>query len=77
MMELKEKIVALCNESGLHIEQILFVLKDVYRDAEDSYLNYKIKKENQTKLQKMQEEANDLLDKGEEELSEDQDSNEE
>lgn len=41
MMELKEKIVALCNESGLTIEEVVFVLKDAYRDAEDSYIKFR------------------------------------
>ena len=44
MMELKKKIVSLCNESGLPIEAILFVIKDIYRDAEESFITYKSKK---------------------------------
>lgn len=50
MMELKEQIVALCNKSGLTIEEVVFVLKDAYRDAEDSYIKFRaakhFKKEN-------------------------------
>lgn len=34
MEELKQKIIDLCNESGLPLEAILFVTKDVYRDVE-------------------------------------------
>lgn len=34
MNELKEKIVDLCNESGLPLEAIIFIVKDVWRDAE-------------------------------------------
>ena len=45
MMELKNKIVALCNQSGSTIEQVVFVLKDAYRDAEDSYITFKAKQE--------------------------------
>lgn len=40
MVELKNKIVALCNESELSIEAVLFVLKDLYRDAQESYTHY-------------------------------------
>ena len=34
MEELKQKIIDLCNESGLPLEAILFVTKDVWRDVE-------------------------------------------
>ena len=37
MLELKNKIIALCNESGLPLEAIMFVLKDAFRDAEISF----------------------------------------
>lgn len=37
MLELKNKIIALCNESGLPLEAIMFVLKDAFRDAELSF----------------------------------------
>ena len=40
MMELKNSIVTLCNESGLPLEAILFIVKDIYRDAEESYAAY-------------------------------------
>ena len=36
MEELKQKILDLCNESGLPLEAILFVTKDVWRDVEDT-----------------------------------------
>ena len=36
MEELKKKIIDLCNESGLPLEAILFVTKDVWRDVEDT-----------------------------------------
>lgn len=36
MEELKNKIVALCNESGLPLEAIYFIIKDIYRDAQES-----------------------------------------
>lgn len=34
MNELKNKILNLCNESGLPLEAIIFVVKDIWRDAE-------------------------------------------
>ena len=34
MEELKQKIINLCNESGLPLEAIYFVTKDVWRDVE-------------------------------------------
>lgn len=36
MEELKQKIIDLCNNSGLPLEAILFVTKDVWRDVEDT-----------------------------------------
>lgn len=34
MNELKQKILDLCNNSGLPLEAIIYVVKDVWRDAE-------------------------------------------
>ena len=34
MNELKDKILDLCNNSGLPLEAIIFIVKDVWRDAE-------------------------------------------
>lgn len=34
MEELKQQIIDLCNQSGLPLEAILFVTKDVWRDVE-------------------------------------------
>jgi len=36
MVELKQKLVQTCNESGLPLEAILFVTKDLWRDVEDT-----------------------------------------
>ena len=36
MEELKQKIIDLCNSSGLPLEAILFVTKDVWRDVEET-----------------------------------------
>lgn len=44
MVELKNNIITLCNNSGLNIEAVLFVLKDLYRDAQDAYEMYEEKK---------------------------------
>ena len=49
-MELKNNIITLCNNSGLNIEAVLFILKDLYRDAQDAYEMYEEKKkENENK----------------------------
>lgn len=34
MEELKQKLINLCNQSGLPLEAILFVTKDLWRDVE-------------------------------------------
>lgn len=36
MEELKQKLLTVCNESGLPLEAILFVTKDLWRDVEDT-----------------------------------------
>jgi hypothetical protein len=36
MEELKKNLIKLCNESGLPLEAVVFVIKDLYRDACDS-----------------------------------------
>ena len=36
MEKLKQQIIDLCNASGLPLEAIIFVVKDVWRDAEDT-----------------------------------------
>ena len=36
MEELKQKLLKACNESGLPLEAILFVTKDLWRDVEDT-----------------------------------------
>lgn len=45
MNELKEKIIKLCNESGLPLEAITFVIKDIYRDTIETYKLMKDKEE--------------------------------
>ena len=34
MNELKDKILDLCNNSNLPLEAVIFVVKDIWRDAE-------------------------------------------
>ena len=36
MEELKQQLIDLCNDSGLSLEAILFVTKDLWRDVEDT-----------------------------------------
>ena len=45
MEELKQKLVDICNKSGLPLEAILFVTKDLWRDVEDTLRNLKEKQE--------------------------------
>ena len=44
MEELKQNLLDVCNESGLPLEAILFVTKDLYRDVEETLRQYKDKK---------------------------------
>lgn len=41
MEELKQKLIDLCNNSGLPLEAILFVTKDLWRDVEDTFRRMK------------------------------------
>lgn len=36
MEELKQKLIDLCNESGLPLEAIYFVVKDLFRDVDET-----------------------------------------
>jgi hypothetical protein len=49
MNELKEKILNLCNDSGLPLEAIIYVVKDVWRDAEDTLRAYNTQKQTESK----------------------------
>ena len=40
MNELKKKLLQICNESGLPLEAIMFVVRDLYRDVEETYKQY-------------------------------------
>lgn len=37
MTELKEQLLQLCNQSGLPLEAVMFVVRDLYRDIEDTF----------------------------------------
>ena len=47
MEELKEKLINDCNASGLSLEAILFVTKDLWRDVEDTIRALKKREEEQ------------------------------
>lgn len=49
MEELKQKIIDLCNESGLPLEAIYFVTKDVWRDVEATLRSAQMKQEKESK----------------------------
>ena len=40
MTELKERLLQLCNQSGLPLEAVMFVVWDLYRDIEETYRRY-------------------------------------
>lgn len=42
MEELKNKLINVVNECGLPAEAIWFVIKDFYRDIDDTYQEYKM-----------------------------------
>lgn len=56
MEELRKNLIELCNQSGLPLEAILFVVKDVYRDAEESFRQYKASLETQKAEEENKEE---------------------
>ena len=57
MEELRQKIITLINESGLPLEAIVFIIRDVYRDVDITFQNYlKEEKESQKKIPSKQEE---------------------
>ncbi len=57
MEELRQKIIALINESGLPLEAIVFIIRDVYRDVDMTFQNYlKEEKESQKEIPSKKEE---------------------
>ena len=45
MEELKNKLLQDCNESGLPLEAIYYLVKDLFRDVSDTYENILRQKE--------------------------------
>lgn len=37
MEELRLKLIEVCNQSGLPLEAVLFVVRDVYRDVSETF----------------------------------------
>ena len=56
MNELKTKLLQVVNESGLPLEAILFVVRDLYRDVDETYRNYIQQMEQQKKEGTLEEE---------------------
>ena len=59
MHELKNKLLQLCNESKLPLEAILFVVRDLYRDVNETYKKYEeeIAQEKQSASKEEQEDT--------------------
>lgn len=47
MLELKQKLVDACNQSGLPFEAVYFVIKDLWRDAESTLQSMKVENTSQ------------------------------
>lgn len=47
MEDLKNKLITACNESGLPLEALYFVVKDTYRDLEEMLVQMKANRANQ------------------------------
>lgn len=45
MEELKNKLLQVVNESGLPLEAVYYVCKDFFRDVDDTYQQFLIKKQ--------------------------------
>lgn len=48
MEELKQKLLAICNESNLPLEAIMYVTKDLWRDVEDTFRTLQQKQAQET-----------------------------
>lgn len=57
MEELKLQLVDICNASGLPLEAIVFVTKDLWRDAEDALRTYKNQMTTVQSQEKVEEEV--------------------
>ena len=48
MEKLRLKLIEDINASGLPLEAIVFVVRDVYRDAQETYQKYQLAQQTQT-----------------------------
>ena len=71
MEELKMQLLDLCNKSQLPVEALYFVIKDLYRDAEDLLRQMKMQEKMQQE-RRILEEDDDPLPEIEEEIEEDE-----
>ena len=52
MEELRLKLIEDINNSNLPLEAIVFVVRDVYRDAQETYQKYQLAQQSQTTEEK-------------------------
>lgn len=57
MEELRLKLIDDLNSSGLPLEAIMFVVRDVYRDVQEAFKDYQIQK---AKMPKQEESIKDI-----------------
>ena len=55
MEELKQKLLTVCNESGLPLEAIMFVTKDLWRDVQDAVRAFKTQEEQKETVEIVEE----------------------
>ena len=55
MEKLRLKLIEDINTSGLPLEAIVFVVRDVYRDAQETYQKYQLAQQSQTTEEKKED----------------------
>lgn len=55
MEKLRLKLIEDINASGLPLEAIVFVVRDVYRDAQETYQKYQLAQQTQTTEKKKED----------------------
>lgn len=55
MEKLRLKLIEDINASGLPLEAIVFVVRDVYRDAQETYQKYQLAQQTQTTEEKKED----------------------
>ena len=55
MEKLRLKLIEDINASGLPLEAIVFVVRDVYRDAQETYQKYQLAQQSQTTEEKKED----------------------